>query len=440
MVILDLDTIANSGRLTLPEDRLTKVPKKAAWEYCVYVSDNDYGIYKKDGTKVSKPFGMAVQKVTGDTGSVQVKILKSLINTPQAVRYTIATFDPNSSNVDSLWQGGSSAADVYPGTNATFGGEINGYGEITPLDGRGINDYTIYYVYDGINPIVEYSPNGSILARYIYAGGLHIAKIAGADILFYHCDALGSPRVMTDTTAVIKWQARYCPFGEMTKYGFIDNTHGFTGKEWDSEMSLNYFCQRYYDPEIGRFITLDSWTQLPDDERLLSYSKYLSWNKHRFNSVPEPVQVDVSYSQNSLSSKYAYNKLANAVISFGHMQINQQNRSSLMNSSYTLMLHNQQTNGYLYCMNNPLRYIDPTGNFVDKDAYVKFFSYYFGICAAAMTRSQAMGLLVGWFANDWLSDYWNACMLNPLMSFDEKEFLGWSNWDPNMGNYGGECP
>ncbi len=37
----------------------------------------------------------------------------------------------------------------------------------------------------------------------------------------------------------------------------ISNSHQFTGKEWDTDMSLNYFCQRYYDPSIGRFMTLD---------------------------------------------------------------------------------------------------------------------------------------------------------------------------------------
>lgn len=273
-ITLDLDTITNSGRISLPEDRLTKVPTKAAWEYCIYVSDNDYGLYKKDGTKVSKPFGMAVQKVTGDTGSVQIKISKQLLNNVPAIRYTIATFDPNSSNGDSLWQGGSSACDVYPGTNATFGGEINGYGEISLLGILSVNDYTIYYVYGGINPIVEYSPNGSIFARYIYAGGLHIAKIAGADTHFYHCDALGSARVMTNESASIQWQARYWPFGEMTKWGFGDNTHGFTGKEWDSEMGLNYFCQRYYDPEIGRFMTLDplaGYVERPQSQNRYAY-------------------------------------------------------------------------------------------------------------------------------------------------------------------------
>jgi len=130
-----------------------------------------------------------------------------------------------------------------------------GYGESTPLGDGMTSNYTIYYVYSGINPIVEYAPNGSILARYIYAGGLHIAKVAGADTHYYHCDALGSPRKMTDERGSTVWSAIYYPFGEMTAGS--NNTHGFTGKEFDSEMGLNYFCQRYYDPEIGRFTTLD---------------------------------------------------------------------------------------------------------------------------------------------------------------------------------------
>jgi RHS repeat-associated protein len=118
-----------------------------------------------------------------------------------------------------------------------------------------VSEYTIFYVYDGINPVVEYAPNGSILARYVYAGGMHIAKIAGADTHWYHCDALGSPRKMTDESGSVVWSATYYPFGEMTAGS--SNTHGFTGKEYDSEMGLNYFCQRYYDPQIGRFMTRD---------------------------------------------------------------------------------------------------------------------------------------------------------------------------------------
>jgi RHS repeat-associated protein len=218
---------------------------------------------------------MLVQKTTGTVGSIKLKVSKSLINNPQAIRFTISTYNPNvMSNPDSLWQGGSVASDVFPGTKETFGGEINGYGEITPIGSKEVKDYTIYYVYDGINPIVEYSPNGSVLARYVYAGGRHIAKIAGADTHWYHCDALGSPRKMTREDGDTVWSALYYPFGETNTSGKADNTHDFTGKEYDSEMGLNYFCQRYYDPQIGRFITLDpfgGYTEVPQTQNRYVY-------------------------------------------------------------------------------------------------------------------------------------------------------------------------
>jgi len=82
-----------------------------------------------------------------------------------------------------------------------------------------------------------------------------IARIVGADTNWYHCDALGSPRKTTNESGSVAWTGAYYPFGEMlTGSG---NVHGFTGKELDSETGLNYFCQRYYDPQTGRFTQLD---------------------------------------------------------------------------------------------------------------------------------------------------------------------------------------
>ena len=69
-----------------------------------------------------------------------------------------------------------------------------------------------------------------------------IAKIAGADTNWYHGDALGSPRKMTNESGSVSWTGAYYPFGEMLSGE--GNVHGFTGKELDSEMGLNYFCQR----------------------------------------------------------------------------------------------------------------------------------------------------------------------------------------------------
>jgi RHS repeat-associated protein len=254
-ITLDLDTITNSGRITLPEDSLTRVPKKAAWEYCLFIGDNEYGYYTQNGTKHASPMGMLVNKTFGDSGQIKITVSKQLLNSVPAIRVTLSTFAPGLTNNNPLIQGGSSAADVWPGTKKTFGGDINGYGQITPNSVTLYGEYTIYYIYDGIDPIVEYTADGSILSCYIYANGRHVAEINGEDTSWYHCDALGSTRKMTNRMGANIWHATYYPFGEMTGDG--GNEHSFTGKEWDTEMSLNYFCQRYYDPDIGRFMEMD---------------------------------------------------------------------------------------------------------------------------------------------------------------------------------------
>lgn len=47
-----------------------------------------------------------------------------------------------------------------------------------------------------------------------------------------------------------------------------DGEQSFTGKKQDGT-GLFYFSARFYDPEIGRFLTTDTYTNLPNDERIL---------------------------------------------------------------------------------------------------------------------------------------------------------------------------
>jgi len=50
----------------------------------------------------------------------------------------------------------------------------------------------------------------------------------------------------------------YGPFGNtIDAQGYSENGYRFTGKETDFETGLIYFGARYYDPEVGRFITKD---------------------------------------------------------------------------------------------------------------------------------------------------------------------------------------
>ncbi len=45
---------------------------------------------------------------------------------------------------------------------------------------------------------------------------------------------------------------------------------GLTGREWFAETGLYWFGARWYSPSLGRFITPDSYTGAPDDERLVN--------------------------------------------------------------------------------------------------------------------------------------------------------------------------
>ena len=57
----------------------------------------------------------------------------------------------------------------------------------------------------------------------------------------------------------------FTPFGERINVDIYDETirnpaeddSGFTGKDWDEDVGLYYFNARWYDPEIGRFISED---------------------------------------------------------------------------------------------------------------------------------------------------------------------------------------
>jgi RHS repeat-associated protein len=55
---------------------------------------------------------------------------------------------------------------------------------------------------------------------------------------------------VTDTHA-------YKPFGITTASGSNPNRFRFTGREWDQETGLYYYRARYYDAQIGRFISED---------------------------------------------------------------------------------------------------------------------------------------------------------------------------------------
>ncbi|MGE1152153.1 RHS repeat-associated core domain-containing protein [Pseudomonas kitaguniensis] len=75
----------------------------------------------------------------------------------------------------------------------------------------------------------------------------------------YQLDHLGTPQELTDPDGEIVWSAHYRAYGEVTRLDVatIDNPLRFQGQYLDPESGLHYNRHRYYNPDIGRYLTPD---------------------------------------------------------------------------------------------------------------------------------------------------------------------------------------
>ena len=81
---------------------------------------------------------------------------------------------------------------------------------------------------------------------------------------WYQCDHLGTPMELTDQRGEIAWSATYQAWGlakeKRTDSAIRENIRNplrFQGQYFDTETGLHYNRYRYYDPQVGRFISKD---------------------------------------------------------------------------------------------------------------------------------------------------------------------------------------
>lgn len=97
--------------------------------------------------------------------------------------------------------------------------------------------------------------NGSLLATRgstAFAGGTFATR-------YQHTDALGSPVAETNEAGAVTERSEYSPYGALLNRP-LSNGPGFTGHVMDAASGLSYMQQRYYDPQIGRFLSVDPVT------------------------------------------------------------------------------------------------------------------------------------------------------------------------------------
>ena len=115
-------------------------------------------------------------------------------------------------------------------------------------------------------PFLHYQVDNGTVEKYYSFGGQRVAMKRGTVLTYLHNDHLGSP-VLT-TNASIATQTYYAYGKVRTFTGSFPTRYQFTGQYLDNS-SLVYMNARYYDPQVGMFISPD--TMVPDALDVFAY-------------------------------------------------------------------------------------------------------------------------------------------------------------------------
>ena len=136
-----------------------------------------------------------------------------------------------------------------------------------------VNGSTTRYLYDGANICAEVIPDGTAYTYY-RADGI-IGSVHGDEKLYYSQTSRGDVSVVYDTAGNVVKNNAYSPYGERKTVQKVNDTNdplrlmwvaetekihipfGYCGEYTDDETGFVYLRNRYYDPEVGRFITED---------------------------------------------------------------------------------------------------------------------------------------------------------------------------------------
>ncbi|MCP4591080.1 MAG: hypothetical protein GY842_10065, partial [bacterium] len=115
------------------------------------------------------------------------------------------------------------------------------------------------YVYDGRSVLLQTNVLGDTIARYDYGPDRLLSLHHNTEgRVYYLSDALGSVSNLMGEDGLQVALYQYDAWGKLRrKAGSSWNRFGFTGYERDEETGLYYAKARYYDPEVGRFLSHD---------------------------------------------------------------------------------------------------------------------------------------------------------------------------------------
>lgn len=131
--------------------------------------------------------------------------------------------------------------------------------------------------------LMETTPSGQVIAAYVRGHGL-ISEQRGGTTSFYAVDGLGSTVAIVGADGLVARRMAYDSFGRLlTTADGLGSYFGYAGEQTDMPLGWSYLRARYYDADLGRFVSRDSFDGFEGDP--LSREKYLYGEGDPVNNV-----------------------------------------------------------------------------------------------------------------------------------------------------------
>jgi RHS repeat-associated protein len=114
------------------------------------------------------------------------------------------------------------------------------------------------FVYDGQDVLLDLNSSGAVTTSYLNGPGMdnHLRQTnTTTGVSYFLTDHLGTTTSLTDGSGTVVETLNYDSFGNNA--GSARTRYTYTGRERDSDTGLLYYRARFYDPQLGRFISED---------------------------------------------------------------------------------------------------------------------------------------------------------------------------------------